>query len=237
MFTLFGSLATVAAAAVLLTPGGVFWFAAGLVSALALGPGIPTGTLYLLPYSLETATKSTSLCQTLLHTLPAALCWGLGTSVGEIPPFFMGRTKPVGADKVASLIQTKGRGFIFLMACYPNVLFDYVGLACGSLKVPFLFFFVPTLLGKTFVKAPLQNLLYCSVGFYGRDVVAKHVPEWLLRNTSNTTMSTTMNAVCVVVTVCSCCMYLRLIYHKKDHSNCDHHPTLPVVPSLVLHAP
>ena len=44
------------------------------------------------------------------------------------------------------------------MASYPNATFDICGIACGYYKIPFMEFLSATVVGKAFIKAPLQAL-------------------------------------------------------------------------------
>eukprot|EP01130_Rhizamoeba_saxonica_P017936 TRINITY_DN8843_c0_g1_i1.p1 TRINITY_DN8843_c0_g1~~TRINITY_DN8843_c0_g1_i1.p1 ORF type:complete len:145 (-),score=16.55 TRINITY_DN8843_c0_g1_i1:17-451(-) len=50
-----------------------------------------------------------------------------------------------------------------LLASIPNPLFDLAGLTCGHLLVPFLTFFIPTLIGKAINKVSLQAVFVIMV--------------------------------------------------------------------------
>ncbi len=92
--------------------------------------------------------------QLLLKALPPSLLWGLGTALGEVPPYLLARAaaRASKANLVASgrgasrhsgsmLERTKAwmehvlrrRGFWGLVAlsAWPNSLFDFVGVCCG----------------------------------------------------------------------------------------------------------
>ncbi len=49
------------------------------------------------------------------------------------------------------------------MASYPNALFDMCGLCCGHFMMPMGSFLLATTMGKGFIKAPLQGLLFVWV--------------------------------------------------------------------------
>lgn len=107
------------------------------------------------------------------------MLWGLGTALGELPPYFMARTarlahKPValpssarGAqatllDRGKALVQqlVEKVGFFGILACasIPNPLFDLAGLTCGHFLVPFWTFFGATLIGKAIIKMHIQKM-------------------------------------------------------------------------------
>lgn len=52
---------------------------------------------------------------------------------------------------------------IVFLAAIPNPLFDLAGLTCGHFLVPLWKFFLATLVGKSFFKAPLQALMVAVV--------------------------------------------------------------------------
>jgi hypothetical protein len=189
----------------------VGWLGLGVLSALGIGLGVPTGSLYLFPYVVKVSSQSETLLQAFFQTLPAALSWGVGTCIGEIPPFYLGKrcSQHFINVKVRDLVQRRGRVFIFFMACYPNMLFDCVGLASGSLGLSLDFFLLPTMIGKAFVKAPLQNLVMCSVGFYGTDVARRYLPQCVFDTTS--IAGSYAHHLCLLSTVVSCFLYLKFL--------------------------
>ena len=112
--------------------------------------------------------------------------WGLGTAIGELPPYYVARKarllgkkheeleeaeeevqkdkKSKGklsfSNKIKQLVfnHMKKHSFItvLLMASIPNPLFDLAGLTCGHLLIPFYTFFVATAIGKAIIKVHIQ---------------------------------------------------------------------------------
>lgn len=114
-----------------------------------------------------------------------AFMWGLGTAIGELPPYFMARTarlsgKKLDADekkskgknkkngsqnketklqeRIESFVTKAGFFGILAFASIPNPLFDLAGLTCGYSLIPFWTFFGATLIGKAVIKMSLQKL-------------------------------------------------------------------------------
>ena len=83
----------------------------------------------------KTACKSAVLC--CLTQLHLWVCW-----IGSI----------VRALCVAARGRRHGFWGIFLLAAWPNALFDLCGICCGHFLMPFWQFFGATLMGKAFVK-------------------------------------------------------------------------------------
>eukprot|EP01059_Diplonema_ambulator_P033236 TRINITY_DN6861_c2_g1_i7.p1 TRINITY_DN6861_c2_g1~~TRINITY_DN6861_c2_g1_i7.p1 ORF type:complete len:529 (+),score=140.56 TRINITY_DN6861_c2_g1_i7:49-1635(+) len=114
----------------------------------------------------------------------SCMLWGAGTAFGEIPPYLLALK---ASDGGASLIEeemgekssiavyeqmkewtvdkVKRWGFlaVFLLASWPNALFDLCGLCCGAIRMPFLTFFSACLLGKAVVKVGLQSMFFVLV--------------------------------------------------------------------------
>ena len=103
-------------------------------------------------------------------------CWGGGTAIGELPPYFIARSARLSGknqielseksktfkEKAERLLYTIVRKFgffgILLAASIPNPLFDLAGITCGHFLVPFWTFFGATLIGKAVIKMHLQML-------------------------------------------------------------------------------
>ena len=196
------------------------WILLGIASSAGIGSGLHTFLLYLGPFIAQAVMKAhacgdsalavsatstvfdvTMLCDE--SSGPSAsplldlfkwecLCWGIGTAIGEIPPFLLGRAAASVSGKaednsvLASLVaqQQSGKalslvvrvkltclhlmrkfGFlgVLFMASFPNPLFDLAGILAGLLKLPFSVFFGATLVGKALVKAPLQALFVAAL--------------------------------------------------------------------------
>ncbi|XP_017080808.1 vacuole membrane protein 1 [Drosophila eugracilis] len=192
----------------------VYWLGLGVLSSVGFGTGLHTFLLYLGPH-LAAVTLAAYECQTLdfptppypdmkvcpqepyKHNIPdvweilskvrpEALLWGIGTALGELPPYFMARRARLSgkeldgaeAEKLLAAKRKSGNlnvldraklftervmrkvGFLGILLCasIPNPLFDLAGITCGHFLVPFWKFFVATLIGKAFVKATIQQL-------------------------------------------------------------------------------
>ena len=107
--------------------------------------------------------------------------WGLGTALGELTSFFLAQKihqeggsienyilsgNPLISrvnNLIVSYLQRFGFMTIFFMASWPNMLFDMAGLAAGYYGISLFTFLKATILGKTFVKAPLQAFVIIAV--------------------------------------------------------------------------
>ncbi|KAI8561378.1 hypothetical protein RHMOL_Rhmol04G0334400 [Rhododendron molle] len=113
-----------------------------------------------------------------------AILWGLGTALGELPPYFISRAASmpdgqlealeeldVSSSENSGVIATRlnqiKRWFlshsqylnfftILVLASVPNPLFDLAGIMCGQFGIPFWKFFLATLIGKAIVKTHIQ---------------------------------------------------------------------------------
>ncbi|KAL8171347.1 hypothetical protein V2J09_023151 [Rumex salicifolius] len=119
------------------------------------------------------------------------ILWGLGTALGELPPYFISRAASLSCTELdsmekldASLAGDSGNmdvrfnkmkrwlmshtqflnfGTILLLASVPNPLFDLAGIMCGQFGIPFWEFFFATLIGKALVKTHIQTVFIISV--------------------------------------------------------------------------
>ncbi|XP_049351566.1 vacuole membrane protein KMS1-like isoform X2 [Solanum verrucosum] len=120
-----------------------------------------------------------------------AILWGIGTALGELPPYFISRAASISgregelmedldsASKEDSgiinnhLKQIKkwllsNRQYlnfftILVLASVPNPLFDLAGIMCGQFGIPFWKFFTATLIGKAIIKTHIQTAFIISV--------------------------------------------------------------------------
>ncbi|CAN6548010.1 unnamed protein product [Malus baccata var. baccata] len=119
-----------------------------------------------------------------------AVLWGLGTAIGELPPYFISRAASMSGKKVVmeelDAPSDEGTGFIgtrlnqikrwllshsqqlnfftiLVLASVPNPLFDLAGIMCGQFGIPFWKFFLATLIGKAIIKTHLQTVFIISV--------------------------------------------------------------------------
>ncbi|OAF65679.1 Transmembrane protein 49 [Intoshia linei] len=182
----------------------MYWVGLGILSSVGFGFGLHTFVLYLGPYIinvtlaayecnsvnfLEPPYPNEIICpfvvnkdiyitfwQILWKVSLESLFWGVGTAIGELPPYFMARAARFAGGESEELIFkknmkwmdkmkynvhyfVKNMGFpaIFLCASIPNPLFDLAGVTCGHFLVSFKTFFVATLLGKAIVKTFIQE--------------------------------------------------------------------------------
>ncbi|XP_062187254.1 vacuole membrane protein KMS1-like [Phragmites australis] len=118
-----------------------------------------------------------------------AVLWGLGTALGELPPYFLSRAASMSGRKIDELEELDAsisEGFlsstlhqakswlmshsqhlnfttILLLASVPNPLFDLAGILCGQFNIPFWKFFLATLIGKAIVKVCIQTTLVITL--------------------------------------------------------------------------
>lgn len=190
-----------------------WWVGLGILSSVGLGTGLHTFLLYLGPH-IAAVTLAAYECQSTDFPEPPypdeivcpdvksvvsiwtilskvrleAFCWGAGTAIGELPPYFMARAARLSGSepgeeeqefldlqekfknpesmttverwkyRVQWAVQTVGFPGILLCASVPNPLFDLAGITCGHFLVPFWTFFGATLIGKAVIKMHIQKL-------------------------------------------------------------------------------
>ncbi|XP_050677334.1 vacuole membrane protein 1 isoform X2 [Leptidea sinapis] len=181
-----------------------WWVILGVCSSVGLGTGLHTFLLYLGPH-IARVTLAAYECGGLNFPSPPypndiicppeidpksvvsiwnimskvrveCMMWGMGTALGELPPYFMARAARLSGGAVAEIMEKDesrtGRakamvqnlvqrvGFAGILACasIPNPLFDLAGLTCGHFLVPFWTFFGATLLGKAVIKMHIQKM-------------------------------------------------------------------------------
>lgn len=120
-----------------------------------------------------------------------AILWGVGTALGELPPYFISRAALLPGSKLEEmkdldyspsensritddhlkriknwfLSHSQYLNFftILVLASVPNPLFDLAGIMCGQLGIPFWKFFFATLIGKAIIKTHIQTVFIISV--------------------------------------------------------------------------
>ncbi|XP_043692387.1 vacuole membrane protein KMS1-like [Telopea speciosissima] len=120
-----------------------------------------------------------------------AILWGLGTALGELPPYFISRAARASGSKVDAmedldsssadnngviashlnqikrwlLSHSQHLNFftILVLASVPNPLFDLAGIMCGQFGIPFWEFFLATVIGKAIIKTHIQTVFIISV--------------------------------------------------------------------------
>ena len=131
-----------------------------------------------------------------LKTLPFTILWGIGSAIGELPPYYIARNYKNNIldrnkntenkkNKIINkmlyyknkfknnyylkLVQKYNFLSIIVMASWPNITFDMCGIVCGYYKLSLKNFLIPTIIGKAFIKAPIQNFLILYVYKYNID--------------------------------------------------------------------
>ncbi|MBA0616337.1 hypothetical protein Godav_016393 [Gossypium davidsonii] len=120
-----------------------------------------------------------------------AILWGIGTALGELPPYFISRAASESGREfdameeldgsssedtgvIAALLEKIKRWLlshsqhlnfftILILASVPNPLFDLAGIMCGQFGIPFWDFFLSTLIGKAFIKTYIQMVFIISI--------------------------------------------------------------------------
>ncbi|KAL5265775.1 hypothetical protein ACHWQZ_G006474 [Mnemiopsis leidyi] len=202
----------------------VWWIGLGILSTVGLGTGLHTFILYLGPHIAKVTMaawecrsvefpeppypdvvicppKGTSLMHIDMWVILSkvrweSFMWGVGTAIGELPPYFMARAARLTGNELddssftdlqkvedtstlkctdrfklwlQNFVQSAGFFGILLCASVPNPLFDLAGITCGYMLIPFLTFFPAVLLGKSVFKVHLQML--CVVILFTADNV------------------------------------------------------------------
>ncbi|KAK3190023.1 hypothetical protein Dsin_029584 [Dipteronia sinensis] len=119
-----------------------------------------------------------------------AILWGIGTALGELPPYFISRAASLSGRRVDTmdelddsstengviatylyqikrwlLTHSQHLNFftILVLASVPNPLFDLAGIMCGQFGIPFWKFFLATVVGKAIIKTHIQTVFIICV--------------------------------------------------------------------------
>ncbi|CAJ2650974.1 unnamed protein product [Trifolium pratense] len=113
-----------------------------------------------------------------------AVLWGLGTAIGELPPYFISRAARLSGNRMDAMeeLDSDDKGVlnqikcwffshtqhlnfftILVLASVPNPLFDLAGIMCGQFGIPFWNFFLATMIGKAVIKAHIQTVFIITV--------------------------------------------------------------------------
>jgi len=181
-----------------------WWVGLGIASSIGLGTGLHTFVLYLGPYMAKVTMVANECNQLPTHipnrwsyssfekcerysgeptigmhdiyyaVIIEAFLWGIGTAIGELPPYFVARAASMAGgtheelENQEGLFKTvkdiiekalKNHAFIVVILCasIPNPFFDLAGLTCGHFQIPFWTFFGATVIGKAFIKVSIQS--------------------------------------------------------------------------------
>ncbi|KAI6683688.1 hypothetical protein NL676_029601 [Syzygium grande] len=89
-----------------------------------------------------------------------AVLWGIGTALGELPPYFISRAAQLSGSRIDPM---EDLDVSTMLASVPNPLFDLAGIMCGQFGIPFWEFFLATLIGKAVIKTHIQTVFIISV--------------------------------------------------------------------------
>lgn len=153
------------------------------------------------PTPTATAPNQAPFWKVLARVMVPAMIWGCGTAVGEIPPYAVSRAAALAGEKdeeyeeflreadegsnnplmkmkvwMVNFVKNYGFWGVLAMSAWPNAAFDLVGVACGHLGVPFMTFFVATLIGKAFIKVNGQCIFFVY-WFRNNELVIKMISE------------------------------------------------------------
>ena len=170
----------------------IYWLCLGILSTIGLGFGFHTGIFFLFPYIINTydISKNSTILNTILTCLPIITTWGMGSALGELPPYLLAKKYDktehsldfisnkkllclynIIKNKVTDKIDFTNKKIIFssilLLSSWPNLTFDMCGLLCGYYDIKLREFLIPTLIGKGLIKAPLQSIVVLY--FYSND--------------------------------------------------------------------
>ena len=160
----------------------IYWLGLGILSTIGLGFGFHTGIFFLFPYIINyyETNPNLNIYYTLLYCLPQIILWGIGSAIGELPPYLLSyncndtnleivKNKKLRIlftniyNKIKDHIDFSNKRNIFLsillMASWPNMTFDMCGMICGYYKLTINEFLTPTIIGKGLIKAPIQSLV------------------------------------------------------------------------------
>ncbi|XP_028168634.1 vacuole membrane protein 1-like [Ostrinia nubilalis] len=201
-----------------------WWVVLGVCSSVGLGTGLHTFLLYLGPH-IARVTLAAYECGALNFPEPPypndiicpaekdpnnlvtiwnimskvrveSMMWGIGTALGELPPYFMARAARLSGGGVVEiagnddsrtgrakvfvqkLVQRVGFAGILACASVPNPLFDLAGLTCGHFLVPFWTFFGATVIGKAVIKMHIQKM-FVIIAF--NETLVGQVLSWVER--------------------------------------------------------
>ena len=179
----------------------LFWMFLGSLSSIGFGTGLQTGLLFVFPRIISVCREiqfndslelSELFYASYLRCLPFVFCWGIGTALGELPPYLIARNLNIkdkkatdklfnllgnnkekvknSIDSIINKLQTNGKFryyTIIALSSWPNALFDMCGVAAGLIKLSTAEFLVPTMIGKAVIKTPIQLgvILYSYIYF------------------------------------------------------------------------
>ena len=156
----------------------LYWFGLGVLSTIGLGFGFHTGIFFLFPYIINyyETQPSITILNTIIMCLPKIIIWGLGSAIGELPPYLLAlkydrsNTEIIKNEKIKKILKLLYSKIdcsknhirfisILLLSSWPNATFDMCGLMCGYYNIALKDFLIPTMIGKSLIKAPIQSFV------------------------------------------------------------------------------
>ena len=150
----------------------IYWYMLGVLSTIGFGFGFHTGVMFLFPKIVSEYDGNGY--EVFMNNLIPMIFWSIGSSFGELPPYlimysgkdsidnYIGKSNWIMNKVNQSFLKINNKNarrlLITIMAAWPNVTFDMCGIICGYMKLPILEFLIPTLIGKTLIKTPIQVL-------------------------------------------------------------------------------
>lgn len=160
-----------------------YWVLLGFLSSAGIGFGFHTFVLYVIPAIATFCSENPliSPVETFVGFMPVIYCWGLGSAIGECTSYVAGYlgTEKLDYPRVEAFLKKHSFLLITLSGSIPNNFFDVLGVIAGAIRMPFLKFFAPTLLGKAVIKPTIQ--LAMTVGLFNKQsqsVVVNTMPSW-----------------------------------------------------------
>ncbi|KAJ2085537.1 hypothetical protein IW138_006270 [Coemansia sp. RSA 986] len=199
----------------------LYWIFLGVLSSIGLGAGLHTFVLFLGPHiarvtltaqecsgtafavhgpgafrCIAVGSTSATFLAIMRKVIFESLCWGAGTAIGELPPYFIARAASAAGKgnteyqrlrhkansggslsfkdrallNIYSLLKRFGFAGILVFAAIPNPLFDLAGITCGHFKVPFWTFFGATFIGKSIFKSSIQTAMVVTA--FSKEMIA-----------------------------------------------------------------
>ena len=183
------------------------WIILGVLSSIGLGSGVPTGLFYVFPYIYNYVQSSDeNFLNIYLNLVIPISLWGLGSALGEIPPYIVSKKILNKNSKIQELtnsdykivkytkqymvdfIKKYDSQAVILFAAYPNATFDMCGITCGIIDMPFKKFITSTIIGKVFIKSQIQLLFFIIIfSEYYYNIVSQYLylPEFDFNNNSS----------------------------------------------------
>lgn len=196
------------------------WLMLGVASSIGFGIGLPTRVLFVWPYIVRACSSANDPVLVWLEVLPVTMTHAIGSALGELPPFLgasmLVKRLQLDGDSTTAMavshrwfvdkMQSHAWFWVFVLAAWPNAMFDCAGLAAGASGSMSLFSFLSAAVcGKAIVRAPVAAALV---------VASTHgvtwLPDWATGwASSDSAPSPLLGSIwsCFVVIVSCVCMW------------------------------